>query len=108
MHFLLIKWTIKLKINKNVDFYAKKLHKPKGGDIMKRLGGGISVLLNFSVKGFKVFYDEVHFTMQSNNRIKKNLDNLIKQRASGKNIRLLNLQYYTDQIMQENLVFRIN
>jgi AAA15 family ATPase/GTPase len=84
MHFLLIKWTIKLKINKNVDFYAKKLHKPKGGDIMKRLGGGISVLLNFSVKGFKVFYDEVHFTMQSNNRIKKNLDNLIKQRASGK------------------------
>ncbi len=51
---------------------------------MKRLGGGISVLLNFSVKGFKVFYDEVHFTMQSNNRIKKNLDNLIKQRASGK------------------------
>lgn len=51
---------------------------------MKRLGGGISVLLNFSVKGFKVFYDEVHFTMQSNNRIKKNLDNLIKLRASGK------------------------
>ena len=63
------------------------------------------MLLNFSVKGFKSFYDKVHFTMQSNNRIKKNLTTLSSKERPEKNIRLLNLQYYTDQIMQENLVF---
>ncbi len=38
-----------------------------------------NMLLNYSVKGYKVFYDEVSFTMIADNYIKKNQDNLIKK-----------------------------
>ena len=41
------------------------------------------MLLNYSVKGYKVFYDEVSFSMIADNYIKKNQDNLIKN-AAGK------------------------
>lgn len=40
------------------------------------------MLLNYSVKGYKVFYDEVTFTMIADNYIKKNQDNLIKNVAN--------------------------
>ena len=36
------------------------------------------MLLNYSVKGYKVFYDEVTFSMIADNYIKKNQENLIK------------------------------
>lgn len=36
------------------------------------------MLLNYSVKGYKVFYDGVTFSMVADNYIKKNQDNLIK------------------------------
>lgn len=36
------------------------------------------MLLNYSVKGYKVFCDEVSFTMIADNYIKKNQSNLIK------------------------------
>lgn len=36
------------------------------------------MLLNYSVKGYKVFYNEVTFSMVADNYIKKNQDNLIK------------------------------
>ncbi len=39
------------------------------------------MLLNYSVKGYKVFYDEVSFSMVADNYIKKNNDNLIKNVA---------------------------
>lgn len=42
-----------------------------------------NMLLNYSVKGYKVFYDEVSFSMIADNYIKKNQDNLIKS-AAGK------------------------
>lgn len=36
------------------------------------------MLLNYSVKGYKVFYDKVEFSMIADNYIKKNQENLIK------------------------------
>ena len=39
------------------------------------------MLLNYSVKGYKVFYDEVSFTMIADNYIKKSQDSLIKDVA---------------------------
>lgn len=36
------------------------------------------MLLNYSVKGYKVFYDEVSFVMIADNYIKKSQNNLIK------------------------------
>lgn len=36
------------------------------------------MLLNYSVKGYKVFYDEVSFVMIADNYTKKSQNNLIK------------------------------
>src|SRR5690554_8097063 len=47
---------------------------------------GKSMLLNYSVKGFKVFYDEVSFSMLANNYIKKNRDNTISKLGKKEDI----------------------
>lgn len=47
---------------------------------------GKSMLLNYSVKGFKVFYDEVSFSMLANNYIKKNRDNTISKLGKAEDI----------------------
>ncbi|MBE6130928.1 MAG: ATP-binding protein [Erysipelotrichaceae bacterium] len=41
-----------------------------------------NMLLNYSVKGYKVFYDKVEFSMIADNYIKKNRENLIKNVAN--------------------------
>lgn len=49
-------------------------------------GGKRAMLLNFSVKGFKAFYDEVSLSMVANNYIKKNKDNTIEINTKDKEI----------------------
>ena len=44
------------------------------------------MLLNYCVKGYKVFYDEVSFSMVADNYIKKNQSNLIKNVAGNVNL----------------------
>jgi AAA15 family ATPase/GTPase len=40
-------------------------------------GGDRAMLLSFSVKGYKVFFDEVTFSMEADNYIQKNRDNIM-------------------------------
>lgn len=61
-------------------------------------GGNISMLLNFKVKGYKAFYDEVNFTMEANNYIRKNKDNLI-------NISFKNEEY---SVVKSSIIFGPN
>lgn len=58
----------------------------KRKDVRKSFGEVRSMLLNYSVKGFKVFYDEVTFSLIANNYIKKSKDNLISKLGENKDI----------------------
>lgn len=49
-------------------------------------GGKKALLLSFSVKGYRAFYDEVTFSMVANNYIQKNKDNIIEIKAGENDI----------------------